>query len=253
MENRPTHEGPTIPMNPTGAGGGDKVSVFEDFVDIFYAPGSVYERRQKAGFGLTLLIVSLVAAVFAFSNRGVMSQIFDAEYDRRIAKMIADNPQIPAQQQQAMASMKPMQMKIQAATTYVATPIWIFVVAFALWLVAMIVKARVTYAQAVLITTLAFVPRQLGSLAMTLQVLLLDTSTVTSPYALTLSPARFMDRDTANAKVYALLGSLDAFRIWTAALEGIGIAVMARAARSKGWIVTGIVFVLFSLVLMALG
>lgn len=239
-------------MNPT-SGGADKTSVFEDFVDIFYAPASVFERRQKAGFGLTLLVVSLIAAVFAFSNRGVMSQIGDAEYDRRIAKVIADNPQMTAQQQQAMTTMKPMQIKIQTASQYIAMPLLIFMVAFALWLVALIVKARVTYAQAVLITALAFIPRQLGSLAMTLQVLLTDTSAVTSPYALTLSPARFMDRDTANAKLYALMGSLDAFRVWAAVLEGVGISVMAKVPRNKGVLVTGIVFVLFSLVLASFG
>lgn len=243
MENRP--DGPTAPMN-------EKTSVFEDFTDIFYAPGSVFARRQTSGFGVTLLIVSLIAAVFAFSNRGVMSQIFDAEYDRRIAEMIAKNPQMPPQAQEQMASMKPMQLKIQTASAYIATPIWIFMVAFALWLVALITKTRVTYGQAVLVTTLAFIPRQLASLAMTLQVLLTDTSAVTSPYALTLSPARFMDRDTANAKVYALMGSLDAFRIWAAALQGIGIATMAKQPRAKGWLVTGIVFVLFSAVLAAL-
>lgn len=245
---RPSHEGPTVPMS-----GGDKASVFEDFTDIFYAPGSVFERRQKSGFGMTLLIVSIIAAVFAFSNRGVMGQVFDAEYDRRIAAMIAKNPQMPPQAQQQAQAMKPMQLKIQTATMYIATPIWIFMVAFALWLVGLVTKTRVTYGQAVLVTTLAFIPRQLASLAMTLQVLLTDTSAVTNPFALTFSPARFMDRDTANAKVYALMGSLDAFRIWTAALEGIGIAVMAKAPRAQGWLVTGIVFVLFSGVMAAFG
>jgi hypothetical protein len=47
-----------------------KASVFEDFIDIFHAPSQVFARRANSGFGVQLLIISLVAAALAFANRG---------------------------------------------------------------------------------------------------------------------------------------------------------------------------------------
>jgi hypothetical protein len=231
-------------MTPPAA----KASLADDLMDIFYAPGTVFVRREKSGFGVLLLVVSLIAAVFAFANRGVTSQIFEAEYDRRVAKMVAENPQLPAER---LTATKGMQMRIQAVGVYIAAPISIVAVALALWLAALIGRARVTYAQAVLIVTLAFIPRQLGTLLVTVQTLVMDTSAVTDPFALTISPARWMDRETANPKVYAVMGTLDAFRIWTAALEGIGIAALAKVSAARGYAVTAAVFVVFSLAAMA--
>jgi len=248
MENRPSSEGPTAPMSPTPA----KASVFEDVVDSFYAPSSVFMRRANSGFGMYLLLVTLIAAVFAFANRGIMMQVFEGEFDRRIAEAVAKNPQAAAAMEQAQA-MKGVQLKIQGYAMYVATPLMIFFVAFGLWLVAMIFKARVTYGQAVLIVAIAFIPRQLGSLVTTIQVLVTDTSALTNPYALALSPAKFMDRDMANSKLYAFLSSLEVFRIWCAVVQGIGISIIAKVPASKGYLAAGTLFGVFSLLALAFG
>lgn len=235
MENRVSSEGPTMPMSPPP----EKASVFEDFIDIFYAPASVFARREKAGYGMQMLLVTALSALFAFANRGVMSQIFDVEYQRRIAKVMAANPQITADQ---ISAMRPMQEGIATFAGYIGTPIFIFILAFVLWLVAKIVSAKFSYQQAVLITTLAWIPRLLGSLVMTLQVVLMDTSNITNMFGLSLSPARFMDPDATNPKVFGLLGGLEPFSIWYTILVGIGIAVIAKVPRAKGYTAAGIVF-----------
>lgn len=219
----------------------EKASVVEDFIDIFHAPTSVFARRATSGYGMQLLIVSIISALFMFANRGVISQIMDAEFTRATAKMMAENPQLTQEQ---MAAGRGIQNAIGSTIGYIGTPIFIFVMAFLAWLVAKLVSAKVTYSQAVMITTLAWIPRLLGSLLMTVQVALMDTSNVTNMFALSASPARFMNPDATNPKVFGLMGSLEVFAIWFAILMGIGISVMAKVPRGRGYLVAAIVFVI---------
>src|SRR5688572_19609673 len=72
----------------------EKSSLFEDFMDIFYAPSTVFARRADSSFWGPLLIITLVTAVFSFVNRDIASAIFDAEYARGAAAAQAKNPQI---------------------------------------------------------------------------------------------------------------------------------------------------------------
>lgn len=232
-----SHEGPTVPMNPPG----EKASLAEDFMDILYAPSKVFERRAAGGYAVHFLIVAVLAGLFAFANRSVFSQIFDAEFQRATAKAMAANPQITADQ---MNTMRGVQEKIAMGATYIGTPIFIFVMAFFTWLAAKIVSAKITYQQAALIVTLAWIPRLVGSLVATLQVVLMDTSNVTNMFSLSASPARFMDADATNPKVFGLLGSLDVFSIWYTVVVAIGISTIAKVPRSQGYIAAAMVFVL---------
>jgi hypothetical protein len=218
-----------------------KASLVEDFIDIFYTPSSVFARREKSGFGIPLLIVSVITALFAFASRSVFSQIFDAEFARGTAKAMAQNPRLTPEM---MERMRPIQESIAQVFIYVGTPLFILFLALVIWLVAKVVSAKISYKQAAVITTFAWIPRLVGGLLGVLQVLLLDTTNVTNMYSLSYSPARFMDPDATNAKLFGILGGLDVFSIWFTVLVAIGIAVMGKVPRSKGFIAAAIVFVL---------
>ena len=219
----------------------EKASLVEDFIDIFYAPSQVFARRANASFWMPLLIIAIVSAAFAFANRNVFAAIFDAEFARGAAKAMAQNPQITPE---AMATMRGVQEKIVGFMGYIGTPLFIFVVAIMVWLAAKIVSAKVTYGQAVLITTFAWIPRLVQGLLTTVQMLLLDTANITSMHSFGFSPARFVDRDSMPSIAFNLLGRLDLFTIWLTILIGIGIAVIGNVPRSKGYIAAAIVFVL---------
>ena len=236
------------PYEPTSAVPPEKASVVEDFIDIFYAPSTVFARREKSGFWTQLLVITLLTALFVFASRAVFSQIFDAEFARGAAKAIAKNPQVT---QEMMDRMKPMQEKITSFVFYVITPIIIFVTALVVWLVGKVLSIKLTYTQAAMITTLAWIPRLVGGLLGALQVLVMDTTNVTSPFALGFSPARFMNPDTTNGKLFGLMGSLDVFALWYAVLIGIGIAVMGKVPRSRGFAAAAIVFVVTTIPLFA--
>lgn len=235
---RPSHEGPTVPMTP----GPEKASIVEDFMDIFYAPARVFARREKSGFGLHLLIVTVLCALFIFANRGVMSQIMDAQFQKATAKAIAASPQAADQ----IKSMVGVQEKVAGVIAYAIAPLAVFFTAFFLWIVGKLTGVKLTFGQVSMVMTLAFVPRIVGFLATTLQVVLTDTSNLTEPAAISLSPARFMNPD-GNAKLLAFLLNFDVFAIWSVVLIGIGLATVAKVPRAKGYLTSAIVFLLFSL------
>ena len=218
----------------------EKASMFEDFIDIFYAPSRVFARRADASFWAPLLVITLVTAIFAYVNRDVSSAIFDAEYNRAIAKVQQQNPNVSPDQLNAMRG---FQEKMVTFFSYVGTPVFIFFVGLFVWISAKIVKAQVDYGQAVLIMSLAWVPRLVQSLLMTIQKLVIDTTTISGQYSFGLSPARFMDADTASKPLLAVLGRFDLFTIWVTILIGIGIAVVGKVPRTKGYIAAAIVFV----------
>jgi hypothetical protein len=234
MDNR--SEGPTAPMPPQV----EKASVMEDFMDMLYTPTKVYLRRAAGGTGLQLLIITVLSGLFAFASRSVFSQIFDAEFTRATADAIAKNPQSA----DAINSMRGIQEKIGMLFTYIGTPLFIFILGFFTWLASKVVSAKLTYGQALTVVTLAWIPRLVGSLAGVLQVVLMDTSNVTTPWALSISPARFLDPATANAKLVALLGGMDVFTIWYTVVVGIGIATIGKVSPAKGYTAAFIIFVL---------
>ena len=81
----------------------EKASVFEDYIDIFHAPSQVFARRAASGFGLHLLLVSLISAALAFANRGfngcaianICAQIHEADPGRSEAIQILSQFRIP--------------------------------------------------------------------------------------------------------------------------------------------------------------
>src|SRR5207244_9376434 len=84
-------EAPTTPMAPQTPV--EEASVMDDFVEILPAPTRVYERRAapEKGFGMHMLIVSVLWAVLAFAGRAGFSAIFDAEFSRGMRKALEKN------------------------------------------------------------------------------------------------------------------------------------------------------------------
>lgn len=225
---------PTTQPAPTP----EKASIAEDFVDIFYAPSTVFARRDKGGYGWTLLIISVLAILFTFAARGTITNALEGDMTRAMADQMAKNPQLTPERVEAM---KPTQMKISMFTMMIATPIAVVIVAFLSWLSAKFVSAKINWTQAMTIVTLAFIPRLLNSLILAGQGLLMDTSNVDSMMKLSFSPARFMDPGGAKV-VLALASRFDLFVLWSTILIGIGIAVMGKVPRSKGFAAAAIVW-----------
>src|SRR3954452_11105451 len=75
-----------------------KAGLWEDFVDIFYAPSSVFARRADGKFGLALVVLIVVATILIFLTKNAMQPIMDAEFALQAAAAMRKNPNLTQEQ-----------------------------------------------------------------------------------------------------------------------------------------------------------
>ena len=224
----------------------EKASLVEDFIDIFYAPSRVFARRANAGFFVTFLIVSILGGVFAFTSRSITLAAVQADFPRIEAKM-RQNPQVTDEMISAQRGrMSP------GVTQYIGTPLAILVIAVFVLAFARIVGSKISYGQAAMITSLAFIPRLVAGLLRTVEALLVDPTTVKGSFQIMHAPTRFMGSDT-SAMTLAIASRFDVFILWSTVLIAIGIAVMGNVPRTRGYIAAGLIWLLGSLPVLAAG
>ena len=219
-------------------------SRWEDFIDIFYAPSSVYERRRNSGFGIPMVVVTVLIGVIFVANSGVMQPIMDAEFARGAAQAMKQNPQITAESMEKMRSVGETFAKIGA---FIFVPIAMFLTGLALWIVGKFFDAKQTLAAAIMVASYAYVPRILENIINGVQGLLMDPASLDGRYRLSLGAGRFLDPDTASPMLLALLGRVDVFTIWVTLLLAIGLAVTGKIPRSKAALAAAIVWLVGAL------
>ena len=223
----------------------EQASLIEDFIDIFYAPSKVFARRVASGFFMTFLIVSVVSDIFLFTSRSLTLAAADADFPRMEARM-RKNPAVTDDMiSQARARSTP------GVGQYVGVPLVLLVLPVFVLAMARVVGSKISYGQAALITSLAFVPRLVQGLLRTVEALMIDPTTVKGSLYLTHSPARFMGSDASTLSL-GIASRFDVFVIWSTILIGIGIAVMGNVSRTRGWIAAGLVWLLGMLPILGL-
>jgi hypothetical protein len=215
-----------------------KASRWEDFIDIFYAPSTVFARRANAGFLLPMVVVTVLTGVFYVINSGVWSPIMDAEMTRAMAKQ---SQQLTAEQLQRVRGVSETMAKIGAV---VFVPIGIFLTGLMLWVCGKFVEAKQTVRQATMVAAFAFMPRIIEALVVSVQGLLLDPSSFNGRWRVSLGIGRFFDPDATSPALLALVGRLDVFTIWVTVLLAIGLAVTGGISRSRAAIAAAIVWLL---------
>jgi len=212
--------------------------VWEDFVDIFYAPSTVFERRRSGQFGLALLILTVLSVVIYFATRGGMEAVMDAEFQRKTAEMAAKNPQAV----QAKEKMRGTMEKIGWLFAAIGTPIGVFIMGILLWVGGKLVGSVASIGAAVMVATYAMVPRLVLSLLAGVQGLLMDPNAITSRYSVTASLARFLDPNTTNPTLLKIAGQIDPSAIWSAVLLAIGLRVVGRVSTGKAAAIAAVVW-----------
>lgn len=219
-----------------------KTSVWEDFIDILYAPADVFARRERDGSSWPpLLFVTIGIAIVMFAISGPMQPVMDAEWARQAAVMTAKNPQISAEQ---VASMRGWVQKTQQFGSILMIPIAILVTGLVTWLVSRLFEAKLTVGKTVMIVAYAFIPRFIATVLNGVQLLVLDTSKMKGVMALTYSPARFFDPAVSSPANLAVLSRFDVFTLWSTVIIGIGVAVIGKVSRKSGYSTAAIVWVL---------
>ena len=240
---------PTTPDVPAGSDDiilppAKPASVWEDFIDIFYAPSDVYERRAHSSFFLPLVVVTLLTGILFVVNSGVLAPIMDAEMSRSFAAMAKKGVTL---NQNQIDSARHMSETIGKVAAFVFMPVGIFFTGLFLWIVGKFVDSKATLGQGLMVAAYAFFPRVIESVVTAVQGLLLDPSKLNGRYRISLGLGRFFDPDVASPLLLALIGRIDVFTIWVTVLLAIGLSVTGRISRQKAAIAAVIVWFLGAL------
>lgn len=221
--------------------------VWEDFVDIFYAPSTVFERRRSGRFGLALLILTVLSALVFFATRPAIQPALDAQTDRAV-EQLRNRPDIPADRRDAAEANARKFAGIGASVSAVlGMPILVFVTGLLLWLVGKLFESKQTLSQAIMVTTYANVPRILGALLIGLLAYFTPPEQMTSMMRIGVNAARLAPEGTSPA-VLGLLSRLDPFTIWATVLLAIGLRITGGVTKRASYIAATILFVLGTLV-----
>ena len=219
-------------------------SYWEDFIDIFYAPSEVFKRREHSGFGVPMFVVTLIIGLLTIVMSGAFQPIMDAEFSRSMSAAMRKNPNIGPDALEQGRKVAGIFAKIGA---FIFLPVAMFFVGLFLWLCGKLVDARQTLAAAIMVAAYSFTPRIVETLVKAVQALFMDPASLNGQFRVSLSPARFLDPDTASPLVIALLSRLDVFTIWVTVLLAIGLSVTGKIPRSRAAIAAGLVWLLGAL------
>src|ERR687891_2558813 len=87
-----------------------RAAIWEDFIDIFYAPSEVFRRRENGNFFIPLAVITILCGVLFYLNSGALQPMFDAEFDRQMTMVMRQNPNIPPE---AMDRMRGFAVRMQ--------------------------------------------------------------------------------------------------------------------------------------------
>lgn len=221
-----------------------KAGLWEDFVDIFYAPSQVFARRADGKFGMALLILLVASVVLYFLTKNAMSPIMDAEFARNGAAAMRKNPNLTAEQ---LASGRGFFEKMAPIFFLVVLTITVFGTGIVLWLVGKLFDAKEGVAAAIMVATYSEIPRLVQILVNAAQALFMSPESLNSANSVGLNLARFMDPDKTSPVLIALGSRVDLFTIWVTVLLAIGLHVVGKIPKQQAYIAGAIVWVVGAL------
>jgi hypothetical protein len=216
-------------------------AIWEDFIDIFYAPSAVFRRRENGNFFIPLAVVTIVCGVLFYLNSGALQPMFDAEFDRGMAAARRQNPNIPTE---AMENMRNFASRMQMVMIFVFLPIAMFGIGVTTWLAGKLVDAKQTFKAALVVGAYAYAPRILDGVLQGVQALFMDPAAIDGRFRLSLGVGRFLDPDTTSPLLLAVVGRVDLITIWITVLIAIGLCVTGRIPLGKAAIAAAIVWLI---------
>jgi len=201
-------------------------SVWEDLLEVVYAPRTVFRRRVGyEAFGLAMVILTVVSAAIFFATRSTLEPVFDATLKQQIAEAMRQNPQLKEEQLQGAQGM----MRAGIAGTIMAAPIFIPLLSgLLLWVVGKFFESKAGIGAMLMTATYAYVPRLLGFVAGGVMAAFLPEERLTSFFAISLSPVQLVDQSTTSLGIMSALARCDVFILWQTIIEAVGVSVLGK-------------------------
>jgi hypothetical protein len=240
----------TTPATPaTAAAPVKNASVWEDFVDIFYAPVSVFTRRRDGGWALPLLVYTLLSTGILFAMRPMMQPMMDRQLAATVEKMRADGAPA-AQVAQAEKMGRAMSDSPWAMIPIVVmVPVAVFLVALALWIASKLFGSTQSLGQSMTIATYANIPRVLVGIVAVAVLYVTGSEGISNQYSTGLSPAALLPADTSPL-VLGLLSRLELGVVWATVLLGVGVYVIGRVSKQSAGFTAFVVWLLATLLVL---
>jgi hypothetical protein len=225
---------PTVPQ----------ASLWEDFIDIFTSPSQVFRRRESSGFGLQLLVLTVLFAVIILGTKSLVRPVFDAEMARQGAHLMKAHPEITAEQLQKQQAIGE---KLGPIFIIIAIPISAMLTGLVLWLVGKVFDSKQTATAAIMVATYAFFPKLLATVAGALIAYVSSPERLNGMTRLSVGLGAFLDPDKTSPVLLALLARVDVFTIWETVLLAIGLQVTGKVSKTNSYIAAALVWLLGAL------
>jgi len=219
-------------------------SLWEDFIDIFTSPSAVFRRRENSGFGMPLLVLTLLFGILLYGTKPLVQPAIDAETSRAFAKAAKAHPEVTAEQ---MQSQRAMGEKLGPVFIIIAIPIIAMLTGVTLWLTGKIFDSKETASQGMMVATYAFFPKILASIVGALIGLLSTPERLNGMARLTVGVGALFDPETASPILMSLVTRLDVFTIWETILLAIGLQITGKVSKSNSYVVAAIVWLIGAL------
>ncbi|MBL0892084.1 MAG: hypothetical protein IBJ19_15930 [Gemmatimonadaceae bacterium] len=82
-------------MSEVTTAGTKKGSVFEDILEVLWAPATVFDRARGNGIGMYLLVLSGVLVAVLFATKGLIQPYIDANFDLTMQQAAAKGQAMP--------------------------------------------------------------------------------------------------------------------------------------------------------------
>ena len=210
-----------------------KGSVFEDVLEVLWAPANVFDRSRANGVGMYILVLTAITLVIVLATKGLIQPYIDANFEVQMQQMAARGRPMPAE---AVAAAQKFAVYGFIATGVLMIPVGALITGLLVWIGGKVVSARFTFGQAMLIATLASVPRVLSFIATAVQGAMAEPQSIRSFSDASLGAARFVDPVATSPALMAMLANLDVFNLWQFVIMAIGISVVGRVERSAGFV-----------------
>jgi uncharacterized protein YneF (UPF0154 family) len=218
-------------------------ALWEDFMDIFYAPTQVFRRREDANPWPVILIITVLLVIIGFATYGAMAPAIEAVVRAQLAK----NPQVTEDTVNTAVKFSSWSTRLGP----IFYPIFILIAAVAVWVLARIVSAKPSFQKALVIVAYASIIDVAKAIITGVLAMAMGPDRLTSIYKLSLGPAALVDPTTASPILLAVFSRLDLFAIWYTALLGVGVYVIGRVSKSSAAtfaVIYWIVLTLFTLI-----
>jgi hypothetical protein len=232
---------PPLPYADPDAAAPEQASRWEDYIDVFFSPAELYQRRAADRIAPPLLTLLALALLFYFVLLPANLMVMRAS--------VADNPQAV----QALEQFGTLMQIIGSVAVPITYLVVLVIAAAVLWLVGRFADIRIDFSRAMLITTYAGFVYLLAQVVGGVAVMLHGEAGLDIVRHASFGPLRFAGDRDMNPVVMALLRRFELFTLWQAVLWAIGIAVIYRVSRARAFTVAAVTWLLLAIptILMA--